>query len=225
METDKSKRAGKAFIDAAQREGWTPQLRKLERKLQSYGQIIQTLSADAEVEFEDMVAAWEERYGEPYPRDVEDWKKLAALAGMKGQTIHEGQWTQGDVAPIIEGYLQREANERNRVAKKRRSKGGQGERKRGNAKDQTTQLDQGCQYIINNPSEYDISPSDLAKIVQCSKSVFSSPKGKVELAKARSTAKRTLGQIRRGFGTDDHQADAVIDEDWQTQIDDSIDAR
>jgi hypothetical protein len=181
------------------------------------------VAADMKVELKELDAAWEKEFGEPYPRDFEAVKKLAALAGMNGQTLYEGKFTEADVFPIIEGCLQRLANERAGVAKKRRPKGGQKKRKRGNAEDETRALDLGCQYIVAN-GKHKISKSELANIIGCPKSVFSSKEGKPEFAKAIATAKDASGQVRQGFSTDDHQADAGIDDDWQTQIDDRIDA-
>jgi hypothetical protein len=128
MATDKSKRAGKAFVEAALREDWTPQLRKVLRKLQLLGQTVQAVSADAELaeirrqyddemrrliaEFEDMAAAWEKRHGEPYPRSIDKLKELAVRSGVSGDRIMAGKWNPVDVEPIIQGWLLRQKDVR-----------------------------------------------------------------------------------------------------------------
>jgi hypothetical protein len=50
---------------------------------------------------------FEASFGEPAPQSIEDWVRLAARAGLDANWIREGKWSPREVAPIIEGYLQR----------------------------------------------------------------------------------------------------------------------
>lgn len=52
-------------------------------------------------------AEWEAEFGMPYPRDLEDWERLAVWAGVSGETVFQGKWTPRRLAPIIEGYAMR----------------------------------------------------------------------------------------------------------------------
>ncbi len=73
---------------------------------------------------------WEAYYGERYPESIEDLQRLAARAGVSADKVLEGNWTAADVLPLIEGYLQRRADqvifhEAGRTARKS-DKGGPG---------------------------------------------------------------------------------------------------
>lgn len=51
---------------------------------------------------------WEAKYGEPCPQNIKDWTRLAARAGVSGETLLN--MLPGDidrVIPIAQGYLQR----------------------------------------------------------------------------------------------------------------------
>src|SRR5262245_33405134 len=52
-------------------------------------------------------ADWEAAFGAAYPKEIEDWYRWAARVGFSGERIAEGNWTLGDLFPIIDGYLQR----------------------------------------------------------------------------------------------------------------------
>jgi hypothetical protein len=73
---------------------------------------LKRLAADADVGFEEMAAEWEERYGEPYPRDRDDWERLAMYAGYDLKRIDDGDWTPGRIASKIEGFLLRQKGKR-----------------------------------------------------------------------------------------------------------------
>lgn len=46
-------------------------------------------------------------FGESAPNSIEDWTRLATRAGLNPNWMLEGKWTPREVAPFIEGYLQR----------------------------------------------------------------------------------------------------------------------
>jgi len=50
---------------------------------------------------------WESLYGEPAPRDLCDWERLAVRAELDANQIYRGDWTLAKAEPIIQGYLLR----------------------------------------------------------------------------------------------------------------------
>ena len=62
---------------------------------------------DAVAELAEFDRQWEQTYGEPFPRDIDDWKRLAVRAGLPADYVRQGKWTGADVIAIIEGWLLR----------------------------------------------------------------------------------------------------------------------
>jgi len=60
---------------------------------------------------DEMVNSWEQTYGMSFPRSVEEMMRLAVRAGIPAEIVYEGRWTLADVLPVIEGYLQRLADQ------------------------------------------------------------------------------------------------------------------
>ena len=63
-------------------------------------------------EFDEMVNSWQQIYGIRFPRSIEEMMRLAVRAGMPADLVYEGRWTLADMLPVIEGYLQRLADQR-----------------------------------------------------------------------------------------------------------------
>lgn len=63
------------------------------------------ISAEFRSEILRMEDEWEAEFGEPYPKEIEDWYRWAARVGWSGERIAEGNWTLAELFPIIEGYL------------------------------------------------------------------------------------------------------------------------
>lgn len=63
-------------------------------------------------EWQELNREWEAKFGEPFPRDIEDWVRLAARSGVSGEILLSNSWTAADVSPVIEGYLQRLQDQR-----------------------------------------------------------------------------------------------------------------
>lgn len=70
---------------------------------------LKQLAEETGVESEAIAVKWQEVYGEPYPQTIDDWKRLAARSEVSGERLLMGEWTYGDLLPIIEGYLQGQA--------------------------------------------------------------------------------------------------------------------
>lgn len=64
-------------------------------------QALQTLARELQANR----AAWEAAYGEPYPRDLDDWIRQATRAGVDPGAV--SSIPPSDVLPVIEGYLLR----------------------------------------------------------------------------------------------------------------------
>ena len=58
-----------------------------------------------QAESKEAKSRWRETFGEPYPESIDDWMRLAARAGISGDTLLNGEWTPSLVEPIVEGYL------------------------------------------------------------------------------------------------------------------------
>jgi hypothetical protein len=68
---------------------------------------IDKLQADYRDVAQRIESEWAAEFGEPYPKQVEDWQRWAARVGWSGERIADGKWKPRDLFPIIEGYLQR----------------------------------------------------------------------------------------------------------------------
>ncbi|ASV75325.1 Putative LuxR-family transcriptional regulator [Thermogutta terrifontis] len=79
----------------------------LNRILEAHNQAYKQCEDEARKKIEDYKKQWQQIYGCPHPRTIEDWQQLAARAGINGETVYRGEWTLSEVAPIIEGYLLR----------------------------------------------------------------------------------------------------------------------
>lgn len=56
--------------------------------------------------------AWRQKFSEPFPASIEDWQRWAARVGLPADWIVAGDWTPGDVLPVVEGYLLRRKDHR-----------------------------------------------------------------------------------------------------------------
>ena len=77
-----------------------------------HGNLILEDSQQIQNELDEMVNSWEQTYGMSFPRSVEEMMRLAVRAGIPAEIVYEGRWTLADMLPVIEGYLQRLADQR-----------------------------------------------------------------------------------------------------------------
>jgi hypothetical protein len=141
-----------------------------------------------------------------------DWDDLSCEVRREGFRVAAYLETQptADASPPADNGKPEAARKRKRTT-------------RGRTTDRTTKVDLACDYIRENPERADISPAELAAIVGCDKSLLSRKAAKRKIEKARAVAKSNVQGARRGFSTNDHQADAKYVEDWNG-IDDQIDS-
>lgn len=106
--TSRSIKAGEAFLQAAKDDPKTREA--LKRAVESVKPRVEEFFAH----YKEYKKYWEETYGFPYPQSLEDWTMLLVRAGATVDWVIKGEWTLRDVAPLIEGYLQRLADEQQR---------------------------------------------------------------------------------------------------------------
>ena len=73
---------------------------------QQHEQDIARIAAEYRVENEKIDREWEKEFGIACPKSIEDWKRLAARAGIDPNFVLGGNYTLREIAPVIEGYLQ-----------------------------------------------------------------------------------------------------------------------
>ena len=56
-------------------------------------------------------AEWERTFGVPCPKNIDDLQRLAVRAGIDPNVVLKGEWREADVMPLIEGAMQRLADE------------------------------------------------------------------------------------------------------------------
>jgi hypothetical protein len=120
--------AGTAFLKAIQDDAAAQQaMQRVKEKLAAwkvglevFGDVEREVQKSAEVlaaksELEEAWAEvtatndqWQQTYGVPFPKDADDWKRLAVRAGLPANYVRKGRWTGDDVLAIIEGYLLRQ---------------------------------------------------------------------------------------------------------------------
>ncbi|MCC7476717.1 MAG: hypothetical protein IT425_15110 [Pirellulales bacterium] len=81
-------------IDAALRPIITEQQSEIDRLKADYRDVVQRIESD-----------WEAEFGEPYPKDIDDWYRWAWRAGFPSERILKGDWKLSELFPCIEGYL------------------------------------------------------------------------------------------------------------------------
>lgn len=99
-------KAGKAFWAASSDEDRA----KYKRRDDIAKSVIARLKEEGffekiEAESKEAKSKWRQTFGESYPESVDDWMRLAARAGVSGETLLNGEWTPALVEPIVEGYL------------------------------------------------------------------------------------------------------------------------
>jgi hypothetical protein len=106
--TKKPLSAGQAFVSKLSKNESKKLSEKLRATLAQYEPIFEEIRKYQE--------CWEERFGIPYPRDVESMMELATRAGIDPNRVLNGNWTLKEFAPIINGYLQRLKDQRTKVS-------------------------------------------------------------------------------------------------------------
>jgi hypothetical protein len=101
-------KAGAAFPRLAEND---PGAQRFLAVLQAVGQKAAAICGKAELGAEAERRAWEETFGEAPPQTTEDWKRWACRVGLDANWIVGGEWTPGEVLPLVEGYLQRQKDQ------------------------------------------------------------------------------------------------------------------
>lgn len=68
---------------------------------------IEKTAAELQKQLHNYKEYFETSFEEPAPNSIEDWTRLATRAGLDPTWILTGEWTPKEVAPVIEGYLNR----------------------------------------------------------------------------------------------------------------------
>jgi len=102
-------------------------LREASARLEAWAQKLVNLASRLARKIKAERLSWEEAFGEPRPETVEDWRRWAARLGLDPNWIVAGDWTPGQVMPLIEGYLQRRKDERRKNQRKVRRDSAKGQ--------------------------------------------------------------------------------------------------
>lgn len=101
--------SGLSLIKDAERQSWAGLVNLLAEAQRARRRALNEATAEVVADLVRARKAWEKVYKYPYPASIEDWQRLATLAGLNPNFVLQGQWKPADVLPIIEGYLQRRA--------------------------------------------------------------------------------------------------------------------